>query len=69
MKDKTAAAYGHLGGQIGGAVGGTASTTAKRGAARENGKLGGRPRRKLPCHKDGTLTEKRDASRRPDCGC
>lgn len=61
----TAAAHGHIGGLIGGAV----STAAKRRAVRENGKLGGRPRKELPCHKDGTLTTQRDASRRPYCGC
>lgn len=67
----TAAAHGHIGGLIGGAQGGAASTAAKRRTSRANGKLGGRPKGKkaLPCRKCATVTMKRDASRRPDCGC
>lgn len=65
----TAAAHGHIGGLIGGALGGAASTGPKRRTARENGKLGGRPLKELPCRKCSTPTTKRDASRRPDCGC
>lgn len=64
-----AAAHGHIGGLIGGALGGVASTGPKRRTARENGKLGGRPVQERPCRKCSTATTKRDASRRPDCGC
>lgn len=49
--------------------GGSANTNAQK-RARAKAKPGaGRPREPLACRKCGRSTKKRDASRRPDCGC
>jgi len=45
MKNPHAVALGRKGGLVGGAIGGRSKSPAKVAAARENGKLGGRPKK------------------------
>lgn len=52
-----------------GRLGGSAGTPAQLAQRRAAAKHAGRPREPLACRKCGRSTKKRDASRRPDCGC